>query len=275
MDAHTELYAVFGNPVRHSKGPIIHNAAFQAHGINAVYLAFEIDSIKAGMEAIRTLDIKGASVTIPFKTDIMAELDWIDDTAIKIGAVNTVVNKDGRLNGYNTDMAGACLPLKSSGIAGKTVCILGAGGAAQAVAVGMKKEKANVIIANRSPESGKALADKVGGRFLTIDELSKTSGGSRGSDIQPDILINTTPVGMSPNDQSSPLPDHCFRPGMIVMDIVYNPIETLFLKQAEKAGCTTIDGLSMFLIQGAAQFELWTGKKPDIDHLRQVVLKGD
>lgn len=274
IDSHTSLYAIFGNPVRHSKSPVMHNACFVRYGLNAVYLAFEIKNITNGLNAVRELNVKGASVTIPFKTDIMDGLDAIDDSALHIGAVNTIVNRDGVLKGYNTDCQAAVLPLRSMGIKGRTVCIIGAGGAARAVAYGIFKEKGRILILNRSRQSGQALANKVNGRFILMDQDEKTLERK----IQAhkiDILINTTSVGMFPEIDGQPFPSSCLHPDMVVMDIVYNPVKTKLLKAAEDKGCKTIDGLSMFIYQGAAQFELWTGIAPDHQFMRKAVMSGD
>ncbi|MBC2704366.1 shikimate dehydrogenase [Desulfobacula sp.] len=269
IDSNTQLYCIFGNPVRHSKSPAIHNACFRQHRINAVYLAFEIDKISKGITAMKTLNIKGASVTIPFKESIMNHLDWIDEDALNIGAVNTVVNKDGKLLGYNTDYKAAISPLKPIGIKDKRVCIIGAGGAARAVAYGLHKRKGNLVIINRNKERGESLALKYKADFIPMSETDKMD------DITADIIINTTPLGMSPDVEKSAFPSNQMNSQMVVMDIVYNPLRTKLLSEAQKKGCTTIDGLSMFLYQGAAQFKLWTGISPDIELMRQTMINGD
>ncbi len=267
IDSFTQLYAVFGNPVRHSKSPVIHNFAFQYHNVNAVYLAFEPKRISNGIEAIRNLNIKGASITLPFKESIIEYLDWIDEDAKAIGAVNTVINKEGFLQGFNTDYKAAIEPLKPFGIKGKKVCILGAGGAAQALAFGIHKEQGHLVIVNRNKEKGENLAKKYKADFFPLDDKEKIHK------IQPDIFINTTPVGMSPNilDLSFSL-DH-LNHKTIVMDIIYNPLETRLLHGAQSKGCIIIDGLAMFLHQGAQQFKLWTGISPDIELMRNAILK--
>ena len=281
MNSYTRLYAVFGKPVRHSKSPAIHNFAFRHHGINAAYLAFEIDDIKKGIEAVKTLNIQGASITIPFKESIMNYLDRIDEEALSIGAVNTLINKEGKLEGYNTDHAAAIEPLKPFGIKGKKVCIIGAGGAARAIAFGISKEKGQLIILNRDPNKGEKLAEKYQADFIPLNDSGKDKDRDKNRDkdrlkkIQADILINTTPLGMSPNVNETPLetpfPAKYLKPGTIVMDIVYTPVKTRLLTEAESQGCTIIDCLSMFLHQGAAQFRLWTEIKPDIELLRNVL----
>ncbi len=269
MDASTRLYCIFGSPVSHSRSPVIHNACFSHYRINAAYLAFEINDIKAGVDAIQTLNIRGASITIPFKESILTHLDWISPDAMAMGAVNTIVHKNNRLLGYNTDCMAAVRPLKPFGISGKQVCIIGAGGAARAVAYGIHKEGGCLTIVNRSHDAGKKLASKFQGRFIPLADTRSIA------DLSADIVINTTAVGMHPSVDQTPLPSDCLTPGSLVMDVVYTPLETRFLTEAKQQGCTTIDGLSMFLNQGAAQFQLWTDIFPDIEIMRQAILNGD
>ena len=269
IDSFTQIYGVFGNPVRHSKSPVIHNFAFQYYHINAVYLAFEPDKVAKSLEAVRTLNIQGASITLPFKQSVIEYIDCIDEDAEAIGAVNTIVNKEGMLHGFNTDYRAAVEPLKSFGIQGKKVCIIGAGGAAQAVAYGIFKEKGRMVVVNRNEKRGETLAEKYKADFYSLsdkDSLLK---------IQPDILINTTPVGMSPNISDLSFPLDYLSPETLVMDIIYTPLKTRLLHEAQLKGCIIIDGLTMFLNQGAHQFRLWTGISPDIELMRKAMLKDE
>ncbi|MBU0971978.1 MAG: NAD(P)-binding domain-containing protein, partial [Proteobacteria bacterium] len=171
ITASTDLYCVLGNPVSHSQSPLVHNISLKENHINAVYLAFEPLDIGMAVRSIRTLNIKGASITIPFKESIMAHLDEIDSQAREIGAVNTVVNQNGRLLGFNTDSKAAIDPLLSHGIKDKTICIIGAGGAARALAHGISNHGGNLLVTNRSPQKGAALAKKFNGRFIPMDRL--------------------------------------------------------------------------------------------------------
>ncbi|MBF0413529.1 MAG: shikimate dehydrogenase [Desulfamplus sp.] len=274
----TKLYCIFGKPVSHSMSPLVHNMLFNEFGIDAVYLAFEINDIKKGVDSIRTLGIKGASITIPFKEHIFEYLDEIDETALKIGAVNTVINRNGYLVGYNTDCAGAVEPLKEAlsenSLEGKNVLIIGAGGAARAVAFGVKKEGGNITILNRSKDKGEKLASQVNGKYLSLSEYNEQASANNMDNYLEyiDSIINTTSIGMTPNIAESPVNHELFDKKMTVMDIVYNPLKTKFLKDAELAGCKTIDGLAMFIHQGAAQFELFTGIKPPHKLMRETVL---
>lgn len=263
INQYTELYGVIGNPARHSLGPVMHNAAFSHTGINAVYLAFESNDIKGAIQGMRGLKIKGLSVTIPHKSAVIPLLDEIDPLAEAIGAVNTVVNKDNRLTGYNTDAAGALRALEDvTNVEGKSCIILGAGGAARAIGYILKRHDVNIIIANRSLDKGRDLAVSLDSPFFGLDQVK---------DINADILINTTPVGMHPHIEFSPVPEDALKPGMIVMDIIYNPRTTGLLRAASKTGCTTIHGLGMFIYQGAEQFRLWTGMDAPVDIMKRMV----
>ena len=265
IDQYTDLYGVLGNPVRHSLGPLMHNAAFSHKGINAVYLAFESKDVEKAIQGMRGLGIRGMSVTIPYKSSVIPLLDEVDSLAKDIGAVNTVVNKDNKLIGYNTDAAGALRALKDIvDVNGKNCVILGAGGAARAIGYILKRHNVNLMIANRSVERGEALSRSLDSPFIKIEQLEK---------INADILINTTPVGMSPDIDFCPVPENALKSGMTVMDIIYNPRITKLLHIASKKGCQTVDGLGMFIYQGGEQFSLWTGKEAPVDIMKNVVKK--
>lgn len=264
IDTNTRLYAVLGDPVSHSLSPVMHNSAFARIGYNGVYTAFRVKDIAGAVHGIKALGIQGASITIPHKTAVMAYLDEVDEEARKIGAVNTVVNRQGRLSGYNTDGLGAIKALsEKTSIKDKKIGIIGAGGAARAIGFGVMSQGGIAIIFNRSKDSGKRLADDLGTEYRPLSEIKKA---------RCDILINTTPVGMFPAVDATPVEKKVFEKDMIVMDIIYNPLKTLLLKEAEAMGCSTVDGVSMFVYQGAFQFELWTGKEAPIHVMRKAVL---
>ena len=256
IDAHTQLYGVLGNPVRHSLSPIIHNGAFRRMGLNAAYLAFEVQNLAAAISGIRGLGIRGMSVTIPFKTAIIPYLDQLEEVAEKIQAVNTISHEGGRLIGHNTDWRGAVgaleekIPLRE-----KKVLLLGAGGAARAIAFGLKERGCQVFVYTRSRARGMELAEAMGFVCSSLEAI-------HGLDVE--VIINATSVGMTPRDAETPWPKELFKEGTVVMDIVYQPVRTKFLREAEERGCRTIDGLEMLARQGAAQIEIWTGKKADI-----------
>jgi 3-dehydroquinate dehydratase/shikimate dehydrogenase len=273
----TALYGVIANPVAHSMSPAIHNAAFAALNIDAVYLPLKVECDPAEfVRAFRELDARGYSVTIPHKEGIIPALDELAPLAKRIGAVNTVVERKGRLHGTNTDVPAAIGALEESlaggkkaaealdrsPLSGRRVLLLGAGGAARAVAHGLIEKGAGVVIANRTHDRAVALAAEVGCRALEMTALTASEA---------DIVVNTTSVGMHPNVHGTPLPKEALRKGMIVFDAVYNPLETRLLREAREAGCRTIGGLRWFVSQAALQFELWTGRPAPRQVMEKVV----
>jgi shikimate dehydrogenase len=243
----------------------MHNGAFASCGLNNVYLAFHVTDIKAAVQGIRALNLKGVSITIPHKISVMEHLDDIDRNALKIGAVNTIVNRNGRLYGYNSDGIGALKALQqTTSIEDRRIALIGAGGAARAIADAVTTAKAHLTILNRTPPRGEALAEDFNARFLPLADIYKENF---------DILINTTPLGMTPDIHSMPVPADILSSEMIVMDIVYHPLQTRLLQEAGKKGCQTVDGLAMFVYQGAVQFELWTGREAPVDLMRDTVEK--
>jgi shikimate dehydrogenase len=263
IDAQTSLYAVFGNPVGHSLSPTMHNKAFAETGFNGAYLAFKVIDIDAATAAVRAIGIRGVSVTIPHKIAVMNSLDEIDDQARRIGAVNTVVNREGRLWGYNSDGQGAVRALKEkTTVQDMDIAIIGAGGAARAIGFNIVDNGGRVTIINRGIQSGERLAQDLGADFMPLNGLKQLGA---------DILINATPVGMSPQTQDLPLSPELLRKNMLVMDIVYNPVQTTLLKHAQRMGCRTVDGVAMFVYQGAFQFKLWTGMEAPIETMRRAV----
>ena len=263
IDAHTGLYAVFGDPVGHSLSPAMHNRAFKATGQNGVYVALRVQDIEAAVAAVRSLSIRGVSITVPHKTAVIPFLDHMDATARAIGAVNTIVNKDGQLYGYNTDAPAAVQALKDMvSLTGRKAAILGAGGAARAVGFGLAVEKVPIVVVNRTRSRGKELAERLGAGFEAIEAFKPTDGT---------ILINTTPVGMWPHVDAVPIPPDHLRPGMMVMDIIYNPLESRLLREAAAKGCPTLNGIPMFVYQGAMQFKLWTEREAPLSVMMQSV----
>jgi shikimate dehydrogenase len=261
----TRLYAVLGNPVRHSLGPLMHNAAFAATGFDGVYTAFEVEDIANAVAGIRALGIAGASVTLPHKVSVMPRLDSLDPTAEAIGAVNTIVNTGGCLTGFNTDAAGAVAALGGKGaISGRRVAVIGAGGAARAVAFGVADAGGQVALFNRSADKAVALAAEVGGEGYGLESLDDRSAH---------ILINTTPVGMAPNGDTAPALPIWMEAGTVVMDIIYTPLETRLLREARQRGCRTLNGIPMFVHQGAAQFAMWTGFEAPSIVMQETVVR--
>ncbi|MFZ5573007.1 MAG: shikimate dehydrogenase [Thermodesulfobacteriota bacterium] len=261
----TTLFGVIGDPVSHSMSPIMHNRAFAETGFNGAYLAFQVTDVAAAIAGMRSLGIGGFSVTIPHKINVMKYIDRIDDMAAKIGAVNTVVNRNGILCGYNTDCLGAIHALREkTAIDGKKVLLLGAGGAARAIGYGIQSQGGLLRIVNILEDEGRNLAGELG---VAYHHLSEFHG------LDYDILINSTPVGMSPDVADMPVRAEDLRPEKVVMDIIYNPLNTRLLMEAQKKGCLVVDGANMFVYQGAAQFEMWTGRTAPVSLMRETVLE--
>jgi 3-dehydroquinate dehydratase/shikimate dehydrogenase len=265
IDKNTKIAGLIGSPVGHSWSHIMHNAGFDKIGMNAVYLKFQVDKLKEFIDYFRQLNVLGFSVTIPHKVEIIGYLDKIDKKAEDIGAVNTIAKKNGMLIGYNTDCDGAVHALKCrTGIKGKNAVILGAGGSARAIAYGLREEGANVTILNRSVGKAKIIADYFGCGYGRLSRLE---------DMDYDILINATSVGMHPNVSASPVPANLLRKNSIVFDIVFNPHKTKLLKEAEKKGCKTILGFEMLVYGAMLQFRLWTGEDAPEKAMRRKVME--
>ena len=265
IDAETSLFGLIGNPVAHSLSPVMHNQAFAATGYNGVYLALRVTDPATAIKGIAALNFRGVSVTLPHKVAVMEHLDDIDETAARIGAVNTIANNHGRLIGYNTDCAGAIEALKTrTSIKDKSVALIGAGGAARAIGFGLVAAGGRVTILNRTRVSGERLATDLPAQFLPLEKWTQNHY---------EILINTTPVGMHPETDATPIPKKALSKELVVMDIVYNPLQTRLLKEAAAIGCRTINGADMFVFQGAKQFELWTGQKAPVQVMRRAVLE--
>ena len=268
-----KVYGVIGNPIEHSLSPVMHNAAFEALGLDAIYLAFRVAEHELG-DAIRgakSLGIAGLNVTIPLKEKALAFVD-ADDIASRIGAINTIDFSTDTPTGYNTDGIGALTVLKErvGEIRGKEVLILGAGGAARAIAFYLDAEGARLTIANRTEDRAAMLASSLhNAGFISLreDELKRHIRDA-------DILINTTPVGMYPRVDATLVNARMMHPELVVFDIVYNPAETKLLREAKKAGVQTIiEGVKMLVYQGAASFRIWTGMKPPVEVMESAVRK--
>ncbi|MBO8172930.1 MAG: shikimate dehydrogenase [Bacillaceae bacterium] len=262
----TIMTGLLGYPVEHSMSPVMQNAAFKQLGIPYYYAAFAVhpDRLGQAVEGIRALGFRGVNVTIPHKVNVIDFLDDLHEEARLIGAVNTIVHENGKLIGYNTDGRGyvrSLLRETKISLSEQNVLILGAGGAARAIAVSLARSGvAGMVITNRTPEKAAELAESIQRhtdtrvRALSLSDLP---------DVVPDstLLINTTSVGMSPNESDSPVPGELLHQRLVVSDLVYNPLETKLLKEARQAGCVTHSGLGMLVHQGALAFELWTGKE--------------
>ncbi len=257
------LLYLLGHPVAHSLSPAMQNAALRALGLDYEYRLLPVppEGLVEKVAELRDGDVAGFNVTIPHKVVIIPLLDELDETASTVGAVNTVVNRDGRLKGYNTDCLASTRALRGAygDLAGCRVVVLGAGGAARAVASGLASHAEWIKIIARDEEKAKALAKQIRGTDAEIrgGGLGEAPGMIRSADI----LVNTTPVGMSPNRGESPADASVLHPGLLVFDLVYNPERTRLLADAEAAGARALGGLAMLVYQGAEAFRLWTGRE--------------
>lgn len=270
-----KLFAVIGDPIAHSMSPLMHNDLFQHYGIDAHYHAFAIKekNLQDAVKGFRAIGLSGFNVTVPHKIAIMAYLDHIDPLAESIGAVNTVVNENGKLIGYNTDGSGFVRGLKSrlSTIQNKKVLIIGAGGAARAIYFTLGHEGVTEIdLTNRTIEKAVVLSEEcpyeVSTSILTLSEAEANLNVY-------DIIIQTTSIGMAPQTEYDPLSIHHVRENALVSDIIYNPLETKLLKTAKEHGALTQNGIEMFVYQGALAFEKWTGIMPDVNRMATFVKK--
>ena len=270
----TAVYGIFGYPVKHSLSPLMQNAAFRELGIDAVYVPFEVppESLKEAVDGVRALGIKGLNVTVPHKERIVEFLDYLSDDAEILSAVNTVKNENGELTGYNTDAEGFLRSLLEEGVEleGKRALMFGAGGAARAVGYALLKGGVKFLnIVNRNFPRAKAVGELLGKRGnVLVYPLKESTIEILLKDV--DLIVNTTSVGMKPEDpvlfDYSKIPE-----GITVVDIIYNPPETPLLKAAKERGCKTVNGLGMLVHQGAVAFEIWTGEKAPVETMREVL----
>jgi 3-dehydroquinate dehydratase/shikimate dehydrogenase len=264
VDAATKVYGVAGNPIRSSLSPIMMNTAFRRETVNAVYLALQANKLSDLLKLVDEIPIQGLSVTMPLKQEIMAHLEKTDPLSAKIGACNTVLRaQDGKLYGFNTDVAGITGPLeKRLSLRGAKVLVLGAGGAARAAVFGLRDKGAEVFILNRTAETAQKLARQSGSKTIKKDAVAKTSF---------DVIINATPIGMA-GIKAPQLLEAKDLNTKLVFDLVYNPLETPLLRMARQKGIPIVTGIEMFVQQGARQFEIFTGKPAPEEEMLRVVI---
>ena len=268
----TTVYGLIANPAAHSLSPHIQNAGFDALDLNAVYVPFKVEGDPCVfLRDFEALGVGGYSVTIPHKEAVIAGMDEVEPLARRIGAVNTIAVRDGRFLGSNTDYSGALDALEQAmggeaPLDGTPVAVLGAGGAARALVFGLVDRGAEVAVCNRTHERAERLARDAGCVAAPLDEFSALGPAPR-------VVINTTRVGMWPEVDASILPAESLRPEMFVYDAVYNPLETRLLREAREAGCRTLGGVDWFIGQGAAQFELWTGRPAPREAMRAAMVE--
>jgi len=270
IDRDTSVYGVVADPIGHSLSPQIHNAAFAEAGINAVYVPFRVPREELAQFILdsRELGVRGLSVTIPHKEAVLRSLTKVDGAVRGIGAANTVVYDGEELIGYNTDYRAAMTAIEDARggagknpLEGRTALVLGAGGVAKAIAFGLKRRKADVVIAGRTVQRAAALAEKLQCRAVEWEARHSVSCN---------LLINCTPIGMHPNVDETPFDRHHLKPSMLVFDTVYNPENTLLLKGARSQSCRVVTGSTMFIAQAAIQFQLFTGREAPRELMREV-----
>jgi shikimate dehydrogenase len=276
IDATYKVCALLGFPAHHSMGPAIHNAAFQALGLPLVYVAHDVAPVDlaAAVAGARALGYRGLSVTMPHKVAALGLVDEVDAMAQAIGCINTVVNRDGRLVGSNSDGQGALDALGRAGITteGRRVLVLGSGGAARAVAmtVAMRGRPAEIlgVVEAELARLGRDVADRasVAVDAHLLDDRTLATAVARA-----DVLLHCTPVGMTPDGARSLVPPALLRPELAVFDAVYNPRRTLLIEQAARSGCRVVEGMEMFLGQAMVQFALWTGRQAPAEVMRKVI----
>ena len=277
----TKICGLIGDPVEHTMSPPMHNVAFEKLGLDYAYLPFRVkpEDLPGAVNGLKTLNAIGFNVTIPHKVAVIPLLDELDSLAEKIGAVNTVVNNDGILKGYNTDASGFLQALLERGIEPreKNIVVLGAGGAARAITYILAERNASLTILNRREELDWAEA-------ITENIKTDLQKEVKVFELLPeplqevlamaDILVNATSVGMSPSGDASPVLAGLIKSELVVVDIVYNPVRTRLLRDAEAAGAVTVAGIDMLIWQGALAFEKWTGQKAPFDLMKKVVVEG-
>ena len=276
VSGRTRVCAVIGDPIEHTLSPTMHNAAFEHLKLDFVFVAFRVtpDELEKAVRGAHVLSIRGLNVTMPHKNSVTEFLDEADLAVKFLGAANTILNQGGRLRGFNTDGVGALKALRCNGVnlTGKKVLLLGAGGAAKAIAFSLAKEVEELCILNRDAVKARELASVLEpcGKRICGNELSPRQIQKELSDS--DLLINATSVGMTPNVSESWVKSDWLKPELFVMDIVYNPVETKLIQDAKAAGAKVINGVEMLLYQGAASFEIWTGCKAPVDVMRNALL---
>lgn len=264
----TRVAALFGHPVEHTLSPLMHNAAFDHMGIDCCYLPFSVppETLRQAVESIRALSFIGANLTIPHKEAVIPLLDALDKEAAAIEAVNTVVNRGGKLTGYNTDGKGFMRSLEEMEVtvSDRNVLIIGSGGSSRAIGFYLSRKAKALTLYSRSREKAETLAAELsltGPKVATAADLSQLGGF--------DIIVNATPLGLNSSD-AMPLDPESLEPTVVVCDLIYH--KTPLLSQAGAKGCKTVSGMGMLLWQGALAFELWTGRIPPVEIMRSALL---
>ncbi|MBA3035859.1 MAG: shikimate dehydrogenase [Desulfobacterium sp.] len=279
IGTNTKLCAVIGNPISHSLSPAIHNAGFNALDLDFVYVSFRVEDVKNALAGMRALEnFRGMSVTIPHKIAIIDLVDEISDLDKNIGSINTVINEKGKLIGLGTDGPGALKAIRNAGVnlEGQKVLMLGSGGAARAIAFTLSQNAglAKLTLLDIDAAMLKKLAsDLKAGTKATIDSDMLTDATLSTNMEQADLVINCTPVGMHPREDASLIPADLFKAGQVIFDVVYTPLKTKLIKEAQLRGLKTISGVEMFINQAVLQFERFTGADAPEEVMRRVVME--
>ena len=275
----TQICAIIGNPVAHSLSPAIHNAGFAALGLDFVYVAFRVEDVRQALAGMRALEnFRGLSVTIPHKLEAMKYVDGVAPVDRHIGSINTIINDNGKLTGFGTDGPGSLKAFRDAGatVAGKNVLMLGAGGAARAIAFTLARDagpsELNILDIDGHTVTRLA-ADLAAGTDAVIRSEVMTDKALSNAMGRADIIVHCTPVGMHPKENASLVPKALFRPGQVVFDAVYNPLETRLLRDAKACGLRVISGVEMFINQAVLQFERFTGVPAPEEVMRRVVME--
>ena len=274
----TQVCGIIGDPIAHTISPAMHNAAFENLGLEYTYVPFRVkkEDLGRAIAGVKALNIRGLNVTIPHKIEVMSFLDEIDPLAEKIGAVNAILNDEGILKGFNTDAAGFLKALLAAKVkpGKKDFVILGAGGAARAVAFILADQGANLTVLNRHPQAAGQLTARIFQLFRRkVEALELNRANLKAALNEAEVLVNTTSLGMAPETEATPVPAGLIKPGLVVFDIIYNPPRTRLLCEAEKRGAKTIGGMEMLVWQGAAAFELWTGHRAPVPVMRTAAMR--
>lgn len=265
INGETQLIGFFGSTYKTSKMYAMYNAAFEALGLNYLYVPLVVQDLEKAVEGVRHLGIKAVGVTIPYKIDVLPYLDELDNDARRIGAVNAIVNVNGTLLGANTDGKGALKALQEvTAVAGKKVVLLGAGGAARAIAFAIADERGDLVIINRTMDAARALAEAVHCEYGTLDRLEQELRGAH-------VVINATPVGMAPNENQSLVKKTILASECTVMDLVSHPGETKLLQEVKERGCNIVYGNRMLFWQGVLKFKIYTGLEPPVEIMEKAL----
>lgn len=265
ITATTKVCGIIGNPVEHSLSPLIQNTAFEALHLDYVYLAFPVQDVEAAIKGMRALGLRGINVTVPHKQAVIPFLDEMDNEAQTIGAVNTIVNEEGKLKGYNTDAPGfeAALTKVAGEVKGKNAIVLGAGGAARAVVYSLIQAGVHVTVLNRTREHAESLVKELGGKAYGVDAFSQVMGNV-------DIVVNATTVGLH-GASESPVSKESLRKDLVVFDLVYDKEGTQLIKDAKAAGCIIVPGTELLIEQAVLSFKLFTGSNVPVEVMKKTL----